>query len=38
MVDGSYARWVSRRVSVGRGEGASGLAFDTTAARKPPPA
>ncbi|HTJ74976.1 MAG TPA: hypothetical protein VL337_06390 [Acidimicrobiales bacterium] len=27
-VDGSYARWVTRRVSVGRGEGSSGLAFD----------
>ena len=26
--DGSYLRWVARRVSVGRGEGSSGLAFD----------
>lgn len=32
-VDGSYARWISRRVTVGRGEGASGLAFDATIAR-----
>lgn len=27
--DGSYLRWTARRVSVGRGEGASNLAFDT---------
>ncbi len=26
--DGSYLRWITRRVSVGRGEGSSGLAFD----------
>lgn len=35
-VDGSYARWITRRVTVGRGEGASGLAFDTTIARSAP--
>lgn len=34
--DGSYARWTSRRVSVGRGEGSSGLAFDSAVPRKPP--
>jgi hypothetical protein len=28
--DGQYHRWISRRVSVGRGEGSSGLAFDGT--------
>ena len=27
---GQYRRWISRRVSVGRGEGSSGLAFDGT--------
>jgi hypothetical protein len=27
-VDGSYVRWTARRVTVGRGEGSSGLAFD----------
>jgi hypothetical protein len=32
-VDGSYARWITRRVTVGRGEGSSGLAFDSTVAR-----
>jgi hypothetical protein len=32
-LDGSYARWITRRVMVGRGEGSSGLAFDTTIAR-----
>lgn len=31
--DGSYLRWIGRRVSVGRGEGSSGLVFD--AALKP---
>jgi hypothetical protein len=34
--DGSYVRWVTRRVSVGRGEGASGLAFDSAVRRRPP--
>jgi hypothetical protein len=34
-VDGSYARWVTRRVTVGSGEGSSGLAFDATVARAP---
>jgi hypothetical protein len=34
-VDGTYARWITRRVTVGKGEGASGLAFDVTVARKP---
>jgi hypothetical protein len=28
-VDGKRLRWVARRVSVGRGEGSSGLAFDS---------
>ncbi len=28
-VDGTTLRWVARRVSVGRGEGSSGLAFDS---------
>jgi hypothetical protein len=32
-VDGSYARWITRRVTTGKGEGASGLAFDVTVAR-----
>jgi hypothetical protein len=36
-VDGSYARWVTRRVTIGKGEGASGLAFDSTVARTPLP-
>jgi hypothetical protein len=27
-VDGSYVRWTARRVTVGHGEGSSGLAFD----------
>ena len=27
--DGRYLRWIARRVSVGRGEGSSGLAFDS---------
>jgi hypothetical protein len=36
-VDGSYARWITRRVTVGRGEGSSGLAFDVTVARTPLP-
>jgi hypothetical protein len=29
--DGHCVRWIARRVSVGRGEGSSGLAFDTAA-------
>ena len=33
--DGTYARWIARRVSVGRGEGASGLAFDNAVPRRP---
>ena len=32
-VDGSYTRWITRRMTPGRGEGASGLAFDVTIAR-----
>jgi hypothetical protein len=36
-VDGSYARWVTRRVTTGKGEGSSGLAFDLTIARSPLP-
>jgi hypothetical protein len=35
-IDGSYSRWITRRVTIGKGEGASGLAFDSTVARKPP--
>lgn len=35
--DGSYARWLTRRVSVGRGEGASQLYFDAARSRKPRP-
>ena len=27
--DGTYARWIAHRVRVGRGEGSSGLAFDS---------
>jgi hypothetical protein len=27
--DGRYLRWIARRVRVGRGEGSSGLAFDS---------
>ena len=33
--DGTYVRWTTRRVSVGRGEGASRLEFDVAPARKP---
>ena len=36
-VDGSYLRWITRRVVVGRGEGASQLAFDSAIPRKPAP-
>lgn len=32
--DGTYLRWTTRRISVGRGEGASNLAFDTAQPRK----
>lgn len=35
--DGSYLRWTTRRVGVGRGEGASQLAFDSAIPRKPKP-
>ncbi|MCU1518130.1 MAG: hypothetical protein JWQ75_2851 [Pseudarthrobacter sp.] len=35
--DGSYLRWVTRRVGVGRGEGSSRLAFDSGIARRPRP-
>lgn len=35
--DGSYVRWTTRRVGVGRGEGASRLAFDAAVARRPRP-
>jgi hypothetical protein len=35
--DGSYVRWITRRVGVGRGEGASQLAFDSAISRKPRP-
>jgi hypothetical protein len=35
--DGSYERWTTRRVGVGRGEGASQLAFDSAISRKPRP-
>ena len=35
--DGTFARWVTRRVTVGRGEGSSGLAFDSAVARHPAP-
>lgn len=31
--DGSYARWTTRRVGVGRGEGSSQLAFDSAISR-----
>jgi hypothetical protein len=37
LTDGTAARWMSRRVTVGRGEGASGLVFDSTVARVRPP-
>ncbi len=33
-IDGSYLRWTTRRVTAGRGEGASGLAFDSTVAQR----
>ena len=31
--DGVYDRWIGRRISTGRGEGASGLAFDSAQRR-----
>jgi hypothetical protein len=33
--DGSYVRWLARRVDIGRGEAASGLAFDSAPLRRP---
>ncbi|OHV30409.1 MULTISPECIES: hypothetical protein [Pseudofrankia] len=33
--DGRYARWIARRVTTGRGEGTSGLTFDTATPRRP---
>ncbi len=33
--DGTVLRWVTRRVNVGRGEGASNLAFDAAVPRRP---
>jgi len=36
-VDGTTLRWVARRVGVGRGEGSSGLAYDSAVALKPRP-
>jgi hypothetical protein len=33
--DGAYIRWTTRRVVTGRGEGASGLAFDSAFTRGP---
>lgn len=35
--DGSYVRWLTRRVTVGRGEGASQLHFDAARSREPRP-
>jgi hypothetical protein len=36
-VDGTYERWTTKRVGVGRGEGSSRLAFDSAISRKPRP-
>jgi hypothetical protein len=36
-LDGTYARWIARHVSVGRGEGSSNLAFDSAIPRAPLP-
>ncbi len=33
--DGSYVRWLAHRVDIGRGEAASGLAFDSAVRRRP---
>lgn len=35
--DGTYVRWLTRRITVGRGEGASQLHFDAARSRKPRP-
>jgi hypothetical protein len=35
--DGRYVRWTTRTVGVGRGEGASRLAFDSAIPRRPRP-
>jgi hypothetical protein len=35
--DGTYARWTTRRVVIGRGEGSSHLAFDSAVPRRPEP-
>ena len=35
--DGTYMRWTTRRVGVGRGEGTSRLAFDLAIQRRPAP-
>ncbi|MBX5460697.1 MAG: hypothetical protein IRZ28_06345 [Steroidobacteraceae bacterium] len=35
--DGTYVRWTTRRVSIGRGEGSSHLAFDSAISRRPRP-
>ena len=35
--DGTYERWTTRRVGVGRGEGASRIAFDASTSRAPRP-
>ena len=37
LPDGRYVRWTTRRTSVGRGDGASGIAFDGARSRKPRP-
>ena len=37
LADGAYVRWITRRVGIGRGEGASRLAFDSAITRKPKP-
>ena len=37
LADGTYVRWTTRRTSVGRGGGASGLAFDGARSRKARP-
>ena len=35
--DGTYERWLTRRISVGCGEGASQLYFDAARSRRPRP-
>ncbi|HYI60041.1 MAG TPA: hypothetical protein VEX66_17870 [Microlunatus sp.] len=37
QADGTYRRWLTRRISVGRGEGASQLYFDAARSRRPRP-